>query len=310
MKIATSPKVLYYHIVADSFPEIYPQGISVSSFFTQLRAFQQKGYNFRPLSEVLADPQQFDGKDLVISFDDGFAVNYPVLMYLSKEYKIKPTLFLIGKCIDNREMAWNHKLILLKQYCSSEKLALIIDNYVPGATPASLFSCVSMSDKDEIANSLWNEIMPFSEKDYLNNHKPFLSISQLESLLDAGVELGIHSWSHPDFSRLSYIEAYNELEQCFSLMEEVNLPCHRYFAYPYGRPAATAVESKLIKKIKLSATFGISYKLGDNRSVDSRWQRTKMDGSKIMNWEQFYLSPYLRLLKHPVHALKDVLEFL
>ncbi|MDD3869428.1 MAG: hypothetical protein PHN58_03160, partial [Candidatus Cloacimonetes bacterium] len=93
MKIATSPKVLYYHIVADSFPEIYPQGISVSSFFTQLRAFQQKGYNFRPLSEVLADPQQFDGKDLVISFDDGFAVNYPVLMYLSKEYKIKPTLF-------------------------------------------------------------------------------------------------------------------------------------------------------------------------------------------------------------------------
>ena len=306
MKITASPKVLYYHIVADNLPEIYPQGINVSSFFAQIRAFQQKGYNFHSLSDVLENPHNFNGKDLAISFDDGFAATYPILIYLCKEYKIKPTLFLIGKCIDNREMAWNHKFILLKQYCPPEKLAALIDDYIPGATTASFFSSISMANKDEITDALWRKIMPFSEYDYLKKYKPFLSRSQLESLLDAGVELGIHSWSHPDFSRLNYAEAYNELQRCFSLMEEVNILFHRYFAYPYGRPAAINIESKLIKELPLSATFGISYKPGDNLSANRRWQRIKMDGSKIVNWEQFYISPFLRLLKHPIGALNDV----
>lgn len=56
-----------------------------------------------------------------------------------------------------------------------------------------------MSEKDTVTDSLWKEVMPFSESDYLQKHKPFLSLAQMKSLQKAGVEFGIHSWSHPDF---------------------------------------------------------------------------------------------------------------
>jgi len=297
MKIATTPRVLYYHIVADKFPEIYPNGISVSNFFRQLGQLKRQGYKFRSLSEVLANPKKFNDKDIVLTFDDGFSTNYPVLMYLCKEYNIKPTVFLIGKCIDNKEMAWNHKLLLMKRYCSPVKLSAQIDNYVPGATISSLFSRIEMSEKDTVTDSLWKEVMPFSESDYLQKHKPFLSLTQMKSLQKAGVEFGIHSWSHPDFSRLIYPEAYTELDLCFKQMEELSVPCKRYFAYPYGRPAQNEIETRLIKNFQLSATFGISYGLGDNSLPYTRWQRIKMDGRKLTNQQQFLLMPWLRSIK-------------
>ncbi|MEN6445515.1 MAG: polysaccharide deacetylase family protein [Candidatus Cloacimonas sp.] len=299
MKITTYPKVLYYHIVADSFPEIYPKGITVARFFDQIKKLKEWGYHFRPLSETLNHPQRnrFARKDIVLTFDDGFAANYPSLMYLLTELKIKPTLFLIGKCIDNRELAWNHKLILIKQYCSTEKINKAIKKYLPNATITTFFSSVTMADKDNITDLLWQEIMPFSEKEFLEKNKPFLSLSQLNSLVNAGIELGIHSWSHPDFGRLTFSEAFTEIDKCYSAMKESGLPCQNYFAYPYGRPASKEMETKLKENLDLAATFGIRYKLGDNQFSETRWQRIKMDGSKMENTMQFLIAPCLRLLK-------------
>jgi len=297
MKLNTTPRVLYYHIVADKFPEIYPYGISVSNFFKQLGQLKRRRYKFRSLSEILANPKRFNDKDLALSFDDGFSANYPVLIYLCKEYNIKPTVFLIGKCVDNKEMAWNHKLLLMKRYCSLAKLSAEINKYVPGATISTLFSRIEMSEKDEITDAIWNEVMPFSQSNYLQKHKPFLSLTQIQSLQKAGVDFGIHSWSHPDFGRLNYSEAYTELDLCFKQNEELSLSFKRYFAYPYGRPAQKDIETKLIKNFQLLATFGISYGLGDNRLPYTRWQRIKMDSSKLVNREQFLVMPWLRSFK-------------
>ncbi|HPB18684.1 MAG TPA: polysaccharide deacetylase family protein [Candidatus Cloacimonas sp.] len=297
MKIATTPQVLYYHIVADKFPDIYPHGISVANFFKQMGQLQQQGYKIRSLTEILSAPSRFSGKDLALTFDDGFAVNYPVWMYLSKEYNIKPTLFLIGKGIDNQEIAWNHKLLLMKHYCPAEKLSTAIGKYVPGANIKTLFSRIAMRTKDEIINAIWKEVMPFSESAYLKKYKPYLSYNQLSSLYKAGVEFGLHSWSHPDFSQLTYPEAYTELDLCLQKMEELSIPCKRYFAYPYGRPASDEIETKLIKNMRITATFGISYKIGDNRYPYSRWQRTNMEGGKLTNREQFLIMPWLRSIK-------------
>ncbi|HPH93764.1 MAG TPA: polysaccharide deacetylase family protein [Candidatus Cloacimonas sp.] len=297
MKLNTTPRVLYYHIVADKFPEIYPYGISVSNFFKQLGRLKRRGYKFRSLSEILANPKRFNDKDLALSFDDGFSANYPVLIYLCKEYNIKPTVFLIGKCVDNKEMAWNHKLLLMKRYCSPGKLSAEINKYVPGATISTLFSRIEMSEKDEITDAIWNEVMPFSQSNYLQKHKPFLSLTRIQSLQKAGVDFGIHSWSHPDFGRLNYSEAYTELDLCFKQNEELSLSFKRYFAYPYGRPAQKDIETKLIKNFQLLATFGISYGLGDNRLPYTRWQRIKMDSSKLVNREQFLVMPWLRSFK-------------
>lgn len=297
MKLNTTPRVLYYHIVSDKFPEIYPYGISVSNFFKQLGQLKRRGYKFRSLSEILANPKRFNAKDLALSFDDGFSANYPVLIYLCKEYNIKPTVFLIGKCIDNKEMAWNHKLLLMKRFCSPVKLSAEIDKYVPGATISTLFSRIEMSEKDEITDAIWKEVMPFSQSNYLQKHKPFLSLTRIQSLQKAGVDFGIHSWSHPDFGRLNYSEAYTELDLCFKQNEELSLSFKRYFAYPYGRPAQKDIETKLIKNFQLLATFGISYGLGDNRLPYTRWQRIKMDSSKLVNREQFLVMPWLRSFK-------------
>lgn len=284
-----STRVLYYHVIADQLPDLYPQGIGIRRFLYQLSVFKALGWRFASLSEALVSNHP---KQLCITLDDGLAANYPILMQLNEMYGVKPTLFLIGRCVDNRALAWNHKLILLRRYVPRDLLNHQINLLIPGADHITLFSRVNMQDKDLIVDRLWSKLIPWSEHEYLEKNKPFFSVEQLKSLANKGIRLALHSHSHPDFSRLSKAETKAEIEQNIETLTSYKLPWENHFAYPYGRVGSNP--ESLAQEMKIDASFGTYYKAGNNLAGQAHWQRQCMELSARQNFREFVMMPGLR----------------
>jgi peptidoglycan/xylan/chitin deacetylase (PgdA/CDA1 family) len=62
----------------------------------------------------------------------------------------------------------------------------------------------------------------------------FLSVQQLQEMVDAGWEIGSHSMTHPDLTRLDAEELPAELLASRLMLEEMLGIEIESFAYPYG----------------------------------------------------------------------------
>ncbi len=69
-----------------------------------------------------------------------------------------------------------------------------------------------------------------------------MSESELRELVAAGWELGAHTMSHPDLSRMDYDSCRREIQESREALERITGAPVRTFAYPFGRygPAALA----------------------------------------------------------------------
>jgi peptidoglycan/xylan/chitin deacetylase (PgdA/CDA1 family) len=290
-----SNRILFWHSITDTPEAIYKKGITAKQFQHQLRLLASIGFRFVKLSEVIRAKQNYPSKSVSITTDDGFASTFAVLKQTMFTYGFKPTLFLIGKCIDNRALAWNHKLILLKSKVHADKLNRIIDDFVPGASSTNIFASMPMQRKEEITDALWMQTMPFSQEEYLQQHKPFLAMDQMHELYEMGAEFAIHSYSHPDFSRLELSEAIDEIQKTMDIFDSLGINYQRLFAYPYGRTCNPDVEGVIMHKLNLDACFGVRYTYGDNEAGKSCWQRQGMESTLINNLSELCLIPMLRV---------------
>lgn len=291
-------RVLYYHVIANELPEIYPAGIKVQRFELQMLWLKKLGFGFLPLSQALSALEAPEKNCFCLSLDDGFASSYPALLEMAVKFNLRPTLFLIGKCLDNQALAWNHKLIILKNRIPQARLEGLISELLSGTELVNLFKNMPMNRKDEICDTLWTALMPMPEAEYLQQNKPFLSREQLDDLLSCGIELASHSYSHPNFSRLNLAEAKDEVLASFTAFTGKGLPYQKILAYPYGLACDASTEASLISQSGLKATLGTLYSHGDNIAPNTRWQRQCMEASPLANLLEFGLRPMVRVLKN------------
>lgn len=74
------------------------------------------------------------------------------------------------------------------------------------------------------------------ETDSWNNGlEPIMNIDQLKSLNPETIELGLHSFSHYNFSEISLSEIDLDFEKCEAFITHNKLPVSNVFAYPYGK---------------------------------------------------------------------------
>jgi peptidoglycan/xylan/chitin deacetylase (PgdA/CDA1 family) len=69
-----------------------------------------------------------------------------------------------------------------------------------------------------------------------------MSERELRELADAGWELGAHTMTHPDMSKLGYEQCLGEIGDSAAALEQISGRAVETFAYPFGRygPAAVA----------------------------------------------------------------------
>jgi peptidoglycan/xylan/chitin deacetylase (PgdA/CDA1 family) len=307
--LVSSHRVLYWHNVYTIEPGLYKDGVTALEFETQIIALKKAGFRFISLAEALnrARSKAKAEQTVSITTDDGFACNHNTILPILKRHGLPISIFLIGKCLDNRALAWNHKLLIVRARADAASLDKAINSLasqyqlsLSKNTAASLFS-VPMRLKDAFADKLWELFCEESQAEYLAKHKPFLSSEQLTELIEYGAEIGTHSHSHPDFERLTYPEMLKEIERsCSALQEHTGSPIP-YFAYPYGRYNSAAISSKLCRDTSLDLCLGGRYSLKDNRGDSRLWQRQKMEQDISKVNQEILLKPYLR-------AAKDLLK--
>jgi peptidoglycan/xylan/chitin deacetylase (PgdA/CDA1 family) len=295
-----SHRVLYLHRVGEAQSSFYPKGISVEFLEEVLLDLKRKGYRFTSLVEALHSGK---GRTISLSSDDGFACNYASLMPLLRKHNIPLTLFLIGTCVDNRALAWNHKLLLVRSHAAPEELESFVESIemefaLPeAATAEARIYGVANSRKDELADLLWERFCPLSQAEYLRQYQPFLSAEQLQELSREGVEIALHSQTHADFSRLSFEEMQQEIRQNRLALNELNLPVKPCFSLPYGRQVGQAKLAALCKTEEIELCLGTYYSLKDNRLGKLLWQRQPLELSPAALKLELWLRPWVRAFR-------------
>ena len=305
MLSAQSHRILYLHRVGSQQKEFYPQGIEEEHLEQILAELHSRGFRFISLSEAIKRRQESKPlhKTISLTTDDGFACNHQVLLPILKRRSIPLTLFLVGKCLDNQALAWNHKLLQIRQASTEPELDKCLNELEPkwnlkreGTLAQQLFSAGNKQG-DALANLLWDQFMPQSQQDYLDLHKPFLSRSQMLDLQNSGAEFALHSFSHADFSRLSLAEMGEELQQNREAYEDLGLPYQELFAFPYGRSCRADLIPTLCKSNKLSLCLGGRYTVRDNRQPAYLWQRQALELSAKELRKELWVLPWLRVAK-------------
>ncbi len=297
--------VLYFHRIGQQQSGFYPDGITSDSLRESIDFLLDAGFVFRSLSEAYSQTPSIGRLSAVLTCDDALASIYHEFLPILQEYGLPLTIFVIGACIDNRALAWNHKLIQIRRHASEKDLLSYLQS-IRGRyglqdlpeLPQILFS-VQDSKKDALCDKLWGAFCPQSQEDYLHDHQPFLSPSQMRELAENGAEFALHSQSHADFSRLSYARMLDELRQNREHLYEYGHKVAPFFAFPYGRECQPELLKKLCRDAGIKAALGIRHRISDNRRQTPLWQRYNLEQRQKPGFQSLVLGPALRLLKTP-----------
>jgi peptidoglycan/xylan/chitin deacetylase (PgdA/CDA1 family) len=285
-----SLRIGYYHMISSQPRECNfdRKKVSPQVFEKQLSYFS-KHFDIISLSEALqiAERKGSFQRKMVLTFDDGFAENYSVAAPILKAKKIPATFFLIGNCIDNKDLMWRNKLLVIRKR-AGERLSKITAEATAifGLPPMLYYEDIlswslrawPMHNKDEIANYCWQAARIGTVQEYLEQNQPYLSVQQIRSLLNDGFEIGSHSMSHPVFSRLSYEQIEHEIFASVQLLQTTFGKTITSFSYPFGIKPARELEQKLLKRDRL----GIKTLLGSKNTMDNyensfAWERDNFE---------------------------------
>jgi peptidoglycan/xylan/chitin deacetylase (PgdA/CDA1 family) len=305
-----SLRIVYYHIVSSETREYYFDNKTISpKVFREHLAFFKKRFHIISLAEALQmveNKESLHGK-LVLTFDDGFAENYTVIAPILKEQGITGTLFLIGNCIDNKDLMWRNKLVVIQKKAAS-KLPKLTSEAIRAFFLPSMrnkegllewsFRTWPMNKKDEIANFIWDGADIGTIAEYVKEKKPYLTIEQIRYLLNEGFEIGSHSLSHPVFSRLSYDEFKGEIVTSAKLLEATFGKQITSFSYPFGMKACPEFEQRLIKDggVAIKTLLGTKNRL-DNYMNCLQWERDNLEFPMNKMLFRLNLLPLLRRLE-------------
>lgn len=285
-----SLRIIYYHVVSEKKLQYYfnNKTITPDEFEFQINTFK-KYYEIISLNEaiVLAKNKQSLKKKLVITFDDGFKENYTIIAPILRKYKITGTFFLIGNCLNNKDLMWRNKLLVINKTEKNKLNEVIKFNSIKFQINLKdyknlmdwSFKYFPMETKESIVNSLWSGTMDISVNEYLNKHKPYLTDNQIREMSEEGFEFGSHSMSHPIFNKISYENFKEEIIKSIDLIYAITNQKVFSFSYPFGQRASDLYERKLLEEDSnfLNTFLGTKNKLNNFEENIINWERDNLE---------------------------------
>jgi peptidoglycan/xylan/chitin deacetylase (PgdA/CDA1 family) len=280
-----------------------------SLFLQQLTWLKKMGFQPVSLSEYYNDPSAYKNKKTFsVSTDDGYSENYFEHLPILKKEKIPCTFYLCNNVIDNKSFLWADRLFYIQnKKITVSNLDVIREKYqLPdlgqyrdlihwsGSWP--------MHKANEISREIWNNSSCAPEEELLSQLQPYLTSGQVREIIDAGFEIGAHTLSHYDMSRLDYDHAYEEIVGSFNGLSQMFGQKIQYFAYPYGRRAKPEYEEKIIEATGAALFLGTKNN-GTNSLSSKFFQRDDIETSLSMSRFYFSTLPVARKYFNPVIKL-------
>jgi peptidoglycan/xylan/chitin deacetylase (PgdA/CDA1 family) len=217
---------------------------------------------FASLGEVMRDGGP-TSRLLAVTFDDAFDLIRTGAIEVLDAHGIKATTFAITATLDNRELMWRNKLSAIT---ALRPASTYVDAYnrLPGvpqiAGASELMGAAfrwDMARKDELADALWVACDMPPLTDFLDEHRPYFTRDGLRTWRAHGHEVGLHTRTHPDCSRLDADALRAEiLEPARELAAELGVQSLA-FSYPFGRRCAPALAPMLEEARLLHCALGI-----------------------------------------------------
>ncbi len=281
--------VLTYHSLAgyDVEPEINKFPYRTKPAFEEDIEYIRKNFNvlgLREFMEILSKGGQFPKKSVLITFDDGLAIQYDHMYPVLKSQNIPATFFINNAFIDNRDLHYERKkYIILRRLNELQDMSLereilkTISEDNDNILDLNLETFVhkmkykSKGKLDLIADKLG---IPFA--DYLKKNRIYVSATEINTMLKNNITIGGHSIDHPNFTELSLEEQVNQaLSSVNDLVKRFQLD-YKAFAFPYND---RALDTALFEGISegIDVTFGTSNLCRDEFKM--HYQRGSIDNS-------------------------------
>lgn len=251
---------IFYHAVSEQpmphVDSIYPS-ISASQFEKEMEYLQSK-YRFvsyQQVGEYLLLGKQIPKNAIHLSFDDGFAECYSVVLPILEKLNIPCTFFITTAWLDNKKMFFRNKVALLwnlvQQVDDAELIRLL--KKIEGVFSTAIASrpefrrWIFSLKEDQLAEiDKLSKILQFDEKYYLSSTPLYLSTDEVKDMVARGFTIGAHTISHPklenvDFARMDY-EISESCKQIQEITGEISVP----FAFPNS---ATNIDRTQLREI-------------------------------------------------------------
>lgn len=305
-----SIRIVYYHMISDIDKNYYFKNKAITkTLFQQQIDFFKKHYTIVSMQQALdlIDNEKDTKNILVISFDDGFKENFTTIYPILKKNNILGTFFLISNCIDNKDLMWRNKLLLINKSASDKILNAVkklSEEYKIPLTTKNFnllnwsLSYWDMRNKENYVNYLWKLTMPYSLEEFLDKEKPYMSSNEIKILSSEGHEIGSHSISHPAFSKLDYDDFKHEISQSSKIIGSIINKKINKFSYPFGRVSPISFESRYKKEFDENFIFFGTKNRLDNFNIENRIQRDNVEHHFNVMLFRFALLPIFRKLKN------------
>jgi peptidoglycan/xylan/chitin deacetylase (PgdA/CDA1 family) len=283
--------VLTYHSLSslDAEPEINRNPYRTKSQFTEDIKFIKNNFNVLRLQEfleIINNGRKFPERSLLITVDDGLAIQYDHLYPVLRSYNIPATFFINNAFIDNKELHYERKkYVIMRRLDELQDISIQREIFKSiskqeydssDSDPRTFVRNLAYKSKDTL--DLLADELGISFSDYLNQNRIYLSTQEIDIMLRNDMTIGGHSMDHPDYSELSLEDQVNQtLSSVNDLADRFNLD-YKAFAFPYNDEA---LDNALFEKISdcIDVSFGTSGLARDELRM--HFQRGSIDNSTL-----------------------------
>lgn len=262
--------VVYTHYVGEAVPYYadYYVGSTIDRFDRDLSVLK-KHFEFVPLADVVRQREarcESSRPLLALTFDDGFDALRNGVMQVLDHHAVRVTSFVITGMVGNENLMWRNKLAAIRALREERLYVAHYNNLMAKVglrsisrgdelLPAS--RGWTMGLKEELVDALWKVCDMPAIKEFLDEHRPYFTWAGLKQWLAAGHDVGLHTATHPDCSRLGIEEMRVEIEEPASLLRSRLGLRFLPFSYPFGVRLAAAAERQLYENRVFDCAFGI-----------------------------------------------------
>lgn len=268
MALATRHRIrgLAYHDVNDP-----------AAFAAQLDWFIQQGYltiTAAQLADSIASGAALPSKPLWVTFDDGDPTVVRHALPLLRDRKMVATAFLCGAWVGTDAVPW------WKVVEAAVSAAVVKDGDLSSAVDTENIVQVRLALKrspDPVRRRLVAEFMDRLAKQGKEPAGTQWSLADLRSWLDAGNDVGNHSWDHPILDQCDDAEQHRQVHLAHDRLSELVGRPIDVFAWPNGDSSPAAMTA--LRELDYRLIADCDHRLVARQPDAWRVSRLRLDSS-------------------------------
>lgn len=307
--------VTYHSVIPASkrFKEFDYRNCVSAETFDSLISLLKKDYDIITMAkaEVNLAQNRLDGRQAVITFDDGFRNNFLYAFPILQKHHVPAAFYLTTSFIGKRELLWTEKINHLIMGSRLQQLELILDKpcrfdltdeKAKRSASIQIRTFLKNSDRSKKEEVLDQLMQYFSGDHDIIEHDAdryeFLSWDEVRIMQQAGMEIGSHTHRHNTLNMLSEEDSFSELRDSKAAIEkEVGIACN-LFSYPNGESGN--YKSVHIEQLQaLGYTSAVTQIRGFNNSKTPRHELRRINITSQMDLSVFkaYIAGSFKLFK-------------